>query len=92
MSLCENEQVVSEPPADSSKNTKLVKQKGSRKIQFEKHIFFACALLSIVAVAAIVIFIFINSVPAFSKIGFFQLIFGTKWFPDGYRPHGVRRG
>ena len=85
MSLCENEQVVSEPPADSSKNTKPVKQKGSRKIQFEKHIFFACALLSIVAVAAIVIFIFINSVPAFSKIGFFQFIFGTKWFPDGYK-------
>ena len=85
MSLCENEQVVSEPPADSSKNTKSVKQKGSRKIQFEKHIFFACALLSIVAVAAIVIFIFINSVPAFSKIGFFQFIFGTKWFPDGYK-------
>lgn len=50
----------------------------------EKWIFFACALLSLLAVAAIVIFIFIESLPAFSKIGVFNFIFGTYWLPSGY--------
>lgn len=54
------------------------------KIMIEKWIFFACALLSLLAVAAIVIFIFIESLPAFGKIGVFNFIFGTYWLPSGY--------
>lgn len=54
------------------------------KVLVEKWIFFACALISIVAVAAIVVFILINSIPAFTEIGFFEFIFGTYWYPKGY--------
>lgn len=51
-----------------------------------KCIFLICALLSIVAVAAIVVFILISSMPAFTEIGFFNFLFGTKWNPGAYEP------
>lgn len=61
-------------------------EKGKRRNKplIEKWIFFACALLSLVAVAAIVIFILVESVPAFARIGIFNFLFGTYWLPSGY--------
>ena len=43
--------------------------------------FFLCASVSILAVALIMIFIFIKGVPALSQIGVFKFIFGTVWKP-----------
>ncbi len=57
-----------------------VKKKRNKPL-VEKWIFFACALFSIVAVAGIIIFIFVSALPAFSEAGFFQFIFGTEWDP-----------
>ena len=51
-----------------------------------KWVFLICALLSIIAVAAIVAFIFISALPAFSEIGVFNFIFGTNWNPGSYDP------
>ncbi len=59
-------------------------KKKKNKPLIEKWIFFACALFSIVAVAGIIIFIFVSAVPAFAQTGFFQFVFGTTWDPaDG---------
>lgn len=46
-----------------------------------KGVFIACALFSLVALATITIFLFINGVPFMAKIGFGKFIFGTKWGP-----------
>jgi phosphate transport system permease protein len=40
-----------------------------------------CASLSFIILLAILVFIFREGLPAFSKIGFFQLLFGTEWSP-----------
>ncbi len=48
----------------------------------EKWVFFACAAFSIIAVLGIIVFILIETVPAFSEIGFFNFLFGTKWAPS----------
>ena len=55
--------------------------KKRNKPLIEKWIFFACALFSIVAVAGIVVFIFVSAVPAFAETGFFRFVFGTEWDP-----------
>lgn len=47
-----------------------------------KAIFFASAACSTVAVAAILAYILIASIPAFREIGFFRFVFGTQWAPD----------
>ena len=58
------------------------KEKKKRgKVLVEKWIFFACALVSIIAVAGIVVFIFVSSLPAFAEIGFWNFVFGTEWNP-----------
>lgn len=48
-----------------------------------KVLFAAAAIVCIVAVIAIFVFIIIRSVPALSKIGFFNFVFGKVWNPDG---------
>ena len=48
-----------------------------------KVLFAAAAIVCIVAVIAIFVFIIIRSVPALSKIGFFNFVFGDVWNPDG---------
>ena len=47
-----------------------------------KAIFFASAACSTVAVAAILAYILIASIPAFREIGFFRFVCGTQWAPD----------
>ena len=44
--------------------------------------FTASAIVCIIAVVAIFLFMFIKSIPAFQKIGFFDFIFGDTWSPD----------
>lgn len=45
-------------------------------------VFFAMATVCVIGVIAIFAFLFIESVPAFQKIGFFEFIFGKEWSPD----------
>lgn len=42
-------------------------------------LFFVCAGLSVVAVFGIVCYILYASVPAFREVGFFRMLFGTRW-------------
>ena len=49
-----------------------------------KALFAAAAIVCIVAVVAIFVFIIIRSIPALSKIGFFNFVFGDVWNPDRY--------
>lgn len=78
----DGEQEMNGQPPEREASAKEKKKKNKPLI--EKWIFFACAIISIVAVAAIVVFILINSIPAFAEIGFFNFIFGTEWYPNGY--------
>lgn len=57
--------------------------KNKRKDVIAKYIFAMCALFSVVAVFGIVGYILYGSVPAFQKVGFFNFLFGTVWYPDG---------
>ena len=45
-------------------------------------VFMLCACVSILSVALICIFLFVNGIPAMTKIGFFDFIFGRKWKPS----------
>lgn len=49
------------------------------KENFAKAVFLAFAAFSILAVFAIIVFVFWNSVPAFREIGFFKFLFGSQW-------------
>ena len=49
-----------------------------------KVLFAAAAIVCIVAVVAIFVFIIIRSIPALSKIGFFDFVFGDVWSPNRY--------
>ena len=49
-----------------------------------KALFAAAAIVCIVAVVAIFVFIIIRSIPALSKIGFFNFVFGDMWNPDRF--------
>jgi phosphate transport system permease protein len=49
-------------------------------------LFLICACVSIVSVALICFFIFVNGVPAIAQIGFFKFIFGTEWSPSNEPP------
>ncbi|MDD3121856.1 MAG: phosphate ABC transporter permease subunit PstC [Bacilli bacterium] len=46
---------------------------------FIKTVFYIAALFSIIAVAAIFVFLFIQGIPAISKIGLFNFLLGSKW-------------
>ena len=78
----DGEQVLNGQTPEGEKPAKQKKRRG--KVLVEKWIFFACALVSIVAVAGIVVFIFISSLPAFSEIGFGSFVFGSNWNPGAY--------
>ena len=45
-------------------------------------VFMLCACVSILSVTLICIFLFANGIPAMTKIGFFDFIFGRKWKPS----------
>ena len=51
-----------------------------------KAIFFAAACTSILAVALICLFLFINGIPAMTKIGIFDFLMGTTWKPNNTPP------
>ena len=51
------------------------------KEKLMKLVFLLTACVSIAAVVLICVFLFLNGVPAISKIGFFQFLFGTHWKP-----------
>jgi len=51
-----------------------------------KAIFFAAACTSILAVALICLFLFINGIPAMAKIGIFDFLMGTTWKPNNTPP------
>ena len=82
MPASDGEQVLNGQTPEGEKPAKQKKRRG--KVLVEKWIFFACALVSIVAVAGIVVFIFISSLPAFSEIGFGNFVFGSNWNPGAY--------
>lgn len=44
--------------------------------------FAAAAILCVIAVVAVFAFLFVNSLPAFQKIGVFSFLFGEEWSPD----------
>lgn len=46
---------------------------------FIKIVFYIAALFSIIAVSAIFVFLFIQGIPAISKIGLFNFLLGSKW-------------
>ncbi len=51
------------------------------KEKFMQNIFLISALTSILAVGLICVFLFVNGVPAMSKIGLFDFILGKSWKP-----------
>lgn len=51
------------------------------KESFMKIVFLLSACLSIIAVALICIFLFVNGVPAMGEIGVFKFLLGTSWKP-----------
>ncbi len=52
------------------------------KENIARGIFIALAAFSILAVFAIVIFVLLESIPAFNEIGFFEFVFGSEWSPS----------
>ena len=53
-------------------------------------IFFAAACTSILAVALICLFLFVNGIPAMAKIGVFDFLLGKTWKPNNVPPsYGV---
>lgn len=51
-----------------------------------KTIFFVAACTSILAVTLICLFLFINGIPAMTKIGIFDFLMGTTWKPNNTPP------
>ena len=52
------------------------------KEQLMKYCFLVCACVSVAAVAAICLFMFVNGIPAMGKIGVFKFLLGTEWSPS----------
>ena len=52
------------------------------KENFMKIVFLICAAISILSVGLICFFLFINGIPAMSKIGIFNFLGGTTWKPS----------
>ena len=61
---------------------------GRMKEKTMSALFLICACASIIAVAAICIFIFANGIPAISEIGVFKFLGGTEWRP-GMNKFGI---
>lgn len=51
-----------------------------------KAVFIASALTSILAVALICLFLFVNGIPAIGKIGVFKFLLGSEWSPSDIPP------
>ncbi len=49
-------------------------------------IFLVCGMAAVVAVFAITLYMFIKGVPAFFKVGFLEILFGTQWRPAAADP------
>ncbi len=62
----------------------MIKGKTADKVM--KVVFFISALMSVLAVALICIFLFINGIPAMAKIGLFDFLGGTDWSPSDIPP------
>lgn len=58
----------------------------SRKENVMKAVFFISALTSILAVALICLFLFVNGIPAIAKIGPIKFLFGLNWSPSDTPP------
>ncbi len=56
------------------------------KEKFMHGVFFISAIVSILAVLLICLFLFLNGVPAISKIGLFQFLGGQEWSPTDVPP------
>ncbi|WP_276812999.1 phosphate ABC transporter permease subunit PstC [Faecalibaculum rodentium] len=54
---------------------------GSRREGWGKFLFAACAWISAAAIALILVFLVVQSLPAFQEIGLGSLLFGTVWKP-----------
>lgn len=52
------------------------------KEQIMKYCFLICACVSVAAVAAICLFMFVNGIPTMGKIGVFKFLLGTEWSPS----------
>lgn len=52
------------------------------KEQIMKYCFLVCACVSVAAVAAICLFMFVNGIPAMGEIGVFKFLLGTEWSPS----------
>ena len=50
--------------------------------QIMKYCFLICACVSVAAVAAICLFMFVNGIPAMGKIGVFKFLLGMEWSPS----------
>lgn len=49
-------------------------------------IFAACAVIAIAAVFSITLYMFLKGMPAFFKVGFKEILFGTAWAPAAQNP------
>ncbi|MEG0894593.1 MAG: phosphate ABC transporter permease subunit PstC, partial [Oscillospiraceae bacterium] len=54
----------------------------NRKERIMKYVFLSCAAVSILAVALICFFLFVNGIPAIKKIGIFNFVGGIRWAPS----------
>ena len=59
-----------------------IKEKAGRAV------FFSAAAVCALAAVSIFVFMFVKSLPALNKIGFFEFIFGQKWSPDRLDEYG----
>ena len=57
------------------------KDKGKYKESIMRGVFFAAALVSVLAVGLICLFLFVNGIPAMAKIGVFDFLLGKNWKP-----------
>jgi phosphate transport system permease protein len=57
-------------------------KKAKLKEQMMQIVFLISACISILAVALICIFIFINGIPAMAEVGVFRFLSGSQWEPS----------
>ena len=58
------------------------------KEQVMHAVFFSAACASVLAVALICLFLFVNGIPAMKEIGIFKFLLGTMWKP-GNNIYGI---
>lgn len=59
---------------------------GLKREKAMRAVFFAAALVSILAVALICVFLFASGVPSMAEIGFLDFLLGTEWKPTNAEP------